>query len=271
MTVSRAPAGGPRHLLDLLLDRGGDGGVADVGVDLHQEPAADDHRLGLGMVDVRGDDGAAAGDLVAHDLGVHALAQGHELHLRGDLAAPRVVHLGHAASRLGAQAPAAARARLHVVALEDPVAPQRRQALLEVGRVARVGVGAARVVEADALAGRRARPRGTGRGPTDRSRRDRSSVEASLRWHYPGQVCSGRQRLAALSARISELPRGNGCLDATSKAPDGQDTEKAAVYHLGGAGRRYRARASSTISVMVPGCVRPEARAARMNSAPECR
>ena len=34
-----APAGRPRHLLDLLLDRGGDRRVADVGVDLHQEAA----------------------------------------------------------------------------------------------------------------------------------------------------------------------------------------------------------------------------------------
>ena len=63
-----APADRPHHLLDLLLDRGGDGGVADVGVDLHQEVAADDHRLQFGVVDVGRDDGAAAGDLVAHEL-----------------------------------------------------------------------------------------------------------------------------------------------------------------------------------------------------------
>ena len=42
--------------------------VADVGVDLDQEVAADDHRLRLGVIDVGGDDRAAAGDLVAHEL-----------------------------------------------------------------------------------------------------------------------------------------------------------------------------------------------------------
>jgi hypothetical protein len=50
----RAPLGGPAHLLDFLLDAGGDGAVADVGVDLHEEVAADDHRLELGVVDVGG-------------------------------------------------------------------------------------------------------------------------------------------------------------------------------------------------------------------------
>ena len=37
------------------------------------------------------------------------------------------------------------------------------------------------------------------------------------------------------------------------------------------AGGLYRTRASSRISMIAPGCVRPEARAPRMNSAPECR
>ncbi len=58
--------------------------IADVGVDLHQEVAADDHRLQLGMVDVGRDDGAAARDLGAHELrrdegrelGAEALAVG---------------------------------------------------------------------------------------------------------------------------------------------------------------------------------------------------
>jgi hypothetical protein len=33
----RAPLGRPAHLLDFLLDAGGDRAVADVGIDLHQE------------------------------------------------------------------------------------------------------------------------------------------------------------------------------------------------------------------------------------------
>src|SRR4029453_18153305 len=40
-----APERRPLELLDFVLDRRLDGGVADVGVDLHQEVAADDHRL----------------------------------------------------------------------------------------------------------------------------------------------------------------------------------------------------------------------------------
>ena len=55
-----APPGRPAHLLDLLLDAAADGGVADVGVDLHQEVAADDHRFGLGVIDVRRDDRPAS-------------------------------------------------------------------------------------------------------------------------------------------------------------------------------------------------------------------
>ena len=63
-----APLRGPAHLLDFFLDRRRDGGVADVGVDLHQEIAADDHRLDFGMVDVGGNNGAAARDFVTDEL-----------------------------------------------------------------------------------------------------------------------------------------------------------------------------------------------------------
>ena len=66
-----APARRPHQLVDLLGDRGGDDRIADIGVDLHQEIAADDHRLGFRVVDVVGDDGAAAGDLVAHEFRRH--------------------------------------------------------------------------------------------------------------------------------------------------------------------------------------------------------
>src|SRR4029079_1059949 len=41
----------------------------DVGIDFYKEIAADNHRLGLGVVDVRRDDGSGAGDLGAHKLG----------------------------------------------------------------------------------------------------------------------------------------------------------------------------------------------------------
>src|SRR3712207_7793049 len=49
----------PYTTLFRSLDGGGDRGVADVGVDLDEEVAADDHRLRLRVVDVRRDDGAA--------------------------------------------------------------------------------------------------------------------------------------------------------------------------------------------------------------------
>src|SRR5690606_38272115 len=51
----RAPADGPDHLVDLVGDIAGDGRIADVGVDLDQEVAADRHRLGFRVVDVAGD------------------------------------------------------------------------------------------------------------------------------------------------------------------------------------------------------------------------
>src|SRR5690606_26337272 len=71
-----APADRPHHLLDLLLDGGRDRRVADVGVDFHQEVPADDHRLELGVIDVRRNDGAAAGDLVAYELRGDVLRNG---------------------------------------------------------------------------------------------------------------------------------------------------------------------------------------------------
>src|SRR5690606_2877818 len=74
--VVGAPAGGPDQLVDLVIDAGQDGRVADVGVDLHQEVAADDHRLDFGVVDVVRDDGAAAGDLLTHELGRDEVGDG---------------------------------------------------------------------------------------------------------------------------------------------------------------------------------------------------
>jgi hypothetical protein len=63
-----APADRPHHLLDLLLDRRGHRRVADIGVDLGEEVAANDHRLRLEVIDVGGDNGASARDLAAHEL-----------------------------------------------------------------------------------------------------------------------------------------------------------------------------------------------------------
>src|SRR5207248_8338606 len=61
-----APFRGPTHLLDFFFNRRRDGAVANVGVDFYQEIAADDHRLGFRVIDVRRDDGPPARDFVAH-------------------------------------------------------------------------------------------------------------------------------------------------------------------------------------------------------------
>ena len=62
-----APFRRPTHFLDFFLDRRRHGAVADVRVDLYQEITADDHRLGFGMIDVCGNDGATARDFRAHE------------------------------------------------------------------------------------------------------------------------------------------------------------------------------------------------------------
>ena len=135
-----APFDGPAHFLDLFVNGGGDGGVADVGVDFDEEVASDDHRLELGVVDVGRDDGAAAGDFVAHELGsdfareagaeglagvldeegvagggggsgdgfagsieASVFAEGDILHLGGDEAALGVVELGDDFAGFGAE------------------------------------------------------------------------------------------------------------------------------------------------------------------------
>ncbi|KGD50920.1 hypothetical protein DP43_4898 [Burkholderia pseudomallei] len=101
-----APADRPRHLVDFLADRRRDGRIADVRVDLHEEVAADDHRLGFRVVDVRRDDRAAARDFVAHELrrdlgrrvraergGAECLARVLAAHHRGELRAVRAACL----------------------------------------------------------------------------------------------------------------------------------------------------------------------------------
>src|SRR5690606_28837620 len=132
-----------------------DGGVPDVGVDLHLERPADDHRLELGVVDVGRDDGPPARHLGADELGIHPLPQGDELHLRGDLAAAGVVHLrdrprpaqraaGQGEGELDRAAAGdglvAAGDLLHAAAGADPTLPQRWQPLVHVDPQRSAGV-----------------------------------------------------------------------------------------------------------------------------------
>src|SRR5665811_682084 len=123
-----APAYRPGHLLHFFLDARAECGIADVGVDLDQKIAADDHRLDFGMIDVEGDDGATHSHFAAHefrrDLFGHERAEvftgmlfQHHLgetfaalvlayrdvfHLRRDDAGAGIVHLRHVLARLGA-------------------------------------------------------------------------------------------------------------------------------------------------------------------------
>ena len=188
-----APADRPHHLLHFLGDRRGDDGVADVGVDLHQEVAADDHRLAFGMVDVRRNDGAAARHFVAHELrrdvigdggaeglavarrlagtlASEVLADGDVLHLRRDDARPRVCELRHRPARLAPQrrparaaelrhhrriAGIAARILLDVATRPDPISAQGRQAGPDVYTGGGIGVGTGGVVDPERLLVRR--------------------------------------------------------------------------------------------------------------------
>ena len=145
-----APARGPGHLFDLFVDRRRDRGVADVGVDLHEKAAADDHRFALGMIHVVGKDRASARDLVAHEFAAHALAQRNELHLRRDLAAPCVVHLRYVGAGLRATRTAHVR-KAQIVELCHCIAPAtiERRRRLQLGRVvARVDPRAAHLRQA---------------------------------------------------------------------------------------------------------------------------
>ena len=99
--VVAAPANGPGHLLDFLADRAGHRRVADVGVDLDQEVAADDHRLDFRVIDVSGNDRTAARDFLAHEFrrdcvrnaGAERLARVLAAHQVGQLVAHRAAGL----------------------------------------------------------------------------------------------------------------------------------------------------------------------------------
>ena len=136
--VVGAPTDRPHQLFHFFFNARRDGRVADIGVDLDEEVAANRHRLHLGVVDVGRDDGAAPGHFVAHEFGrddardagahgvahqallaaciLHVLrhpfalavfADGHVFHFGGDDAFARVVHLrdvtGVVGTILGAQ------------------------------------------------------------------------------------------------------------------------------------------------------------------------
>src|SRR5690349_1492297 len=95
------PECSPGHFVHFLLDGGGDSRVANVGINLDQEVAPDDHRLTFGMIDVGWDNGASSGDLVTNKLRLQSFTNGNKFHLRRDNATSGIVHLGDSMARFG--------------------------------------------------------------------------------------------------------------------------------------------------------------------------
>ncbi len=117
-----APPYRPHHLFHFLGHARGNGGIADVGIDLGEKIAADDHRLGFRMIDIGGDNGAAAGNFATHEFGrdrigdrrteilpvarcgtAKVLASGDEFHFLGDDPGTGIMHLGRPPARLRPQ------------------------------------------------------------------------------------------------------------------------------------------------------------------------
>ena len=126
-----SPLDGPAHLLDLFLDGRRHSRVADVGIDLHQEVAADDHRLELGVIDVGRNDGATAGDFGTNELGSDDLrdggAKGLTFVLEGQVMATGRFRL------IGREA--------HVLADSDILHLRRDDTLLSIGELGRTLAG----------------------------------------------------------------------------------------------------------------------------------
>ena len=196
-----SPTDGPHHLVHLLGDRGGDRRVADVGVHLHREGLADDHRFALWMVVVGRDHGPAAGDLVADQIARNAFPLGDERHLRGDLPAAGALQLGAAfphdagprrqsgvqvdgGPRVGVRPRRVVEVEVLSVALGDP--PERHSGAV---RQVAVGLGAAR-------------DRPGGDGGVDEKIGHRSLPTPAL----PGQVRTVDGSLAVLSAHWQCAP-----------------------------------------------------------------
>jgi len=85
------------QLLQFLVDVGAGRGVTDVRIDLALGGDPNGHRLQIAVMDVGGDDAAAARDFVADQLRLELFAPGDKSHLFGDGATPREVHLRHIA------------------------------------------------------------------------------------------------------------------------------------------------------------------------------
>src|SRR5690348_7804429 len=90
----RSVMDGSMELFELFVNVGSGGRIANVRIDFAFEGDADAHRFEVAMMDVGGDDGAAASDFAADKFGVELFAFGDVGHLLGDDAEARKVHLG---------------------------------------------------------------------------------------------------------------------------------------------------------------------------------
>ncbi len=84
------------------------------------------------MIVVGWDDGAAARNFRAHEIGWQPLTNRDEFHFRCDVAAPRVAQLRRRRARLRAKLGRAGRRRFDIAARQDPIAPQGRQPACEI-------------------------------------------------------------------------------------------------------------------------------------------
>ena len=123
------PVRGPGQFLHLFLNGGRQRGIADVGIDLYQEVAPDNHRLNFRVIDIRGNDRTPTRHLGTNKFRrdflrqggaerlatmlcaqcclfarlhiAHVLADGDELHFRRNDALTRVMKLGDVMPCLG--------------------------------------------------------------------------------------------------------------------------------------------------------------------------
>ncbi len=177
-----SPVAAPHGFADLLLDSRREGRIADVGVELDEEVAADNHGFGFGMVYVGGQHGATCGHLLTHKLGgyvgldsesfgIAVLADGDIFHLGGDDTLTGKCHLGNLApldssarrvaagetdwvERLVSLAHTSVFRRdfgqlLKVVAARNPRFTKTGKTLVDVDIYGRVGIHTARVINID--------------------------------------------------------------------------------------------------------------------------
>src|SRR5208282_2087711 len=145
----RTPLRRPPHFLNFFFNTRRDGAIADIRINLHEEVPPDDHRLGLRMIDVGGNDRPTARHFTADKLGFEPLTDSDEFHLRRDDPLSRIMKLADSLTRLRPQrlpsqadrnlavtSPSNRLVRrcslLNITTTTNPFTPQRRQTTLDI-------------------------------------------------------------------------------------------------------------------------------------------